>query len=155
MVLDTVSGPDGVVRFPAWGPIAGPPDGLRQEQDPIITLFKAGYKVKVMGNLSPPTVPAEGRETARRRWFGRNGEIVVMEPFRGTAEEWVEELCKAAWPGFTGRMSSEQVLQFRTPYLARMKRLLSKRNKLPRSQKVDDFYWSVEREVGLLERGHQ
>jgi hypothetical protein len=37
MVQDAVSGPDGVLTFPAWGPLRGSPDGLLVYEAPVIT----------------------------------------------------------------------------------------------------------------------
>src|SRR5438309_3193921 len=50
MALDAVSGPDGQLSFPGWGPIQGPISGLEIGRDPVITLFKAGYKALVINN---------------------------------------------------------------------------------------------------------
>ena len=39
MVQDALSGPDGLLAFPAWGPLRGSSAGLVLNQDPVITLF--------------------------------------------------------------------------------------------------------------------
>src|SRR2546428_155009 len=50
MVLDAASGPDGALAFPGWGPVDGSVMGLGIGRDPIITLFKSGYKALVINN---------------------------------------------------------------------------------------------------------
>src|SRR5215468_4847512 len=44
MALETVSGSDGVLAFPGWGPLRGSQTGLVPARDPAISLFKPGYK---------------------------------------------------------------------------------------------------------------
>jgi hypothetical protein len=146
MVQDAVSGADGVLAFPAWGPIPGPASGLVLNQDPGISLFKPGYKTLVLINAYP-----EGTtETTRVRVFGLGIQRPALVPFRGTPEEWMAELDKAThWS--IGRVSEDQIRPFRTPYLNRKRRALAERDGLPRNKKTDAFFSVIERSVRFLE----
>jgi hypothetical protein len=88
MVQDAVSGADGWVTFPAWGPTRGYRSGLVLNLDPAITLFKPGYKTLLYQNFYPPGTT----ETTRVRRFGEDGKDIALEPFRGTPAEWVRTL---------------------------------------------------------------
>ena len=147
MVQDALSGPDGLLAFPAWGPLRGSSAGLVLNQDPVITLFKPEYKVLTIFNV-PGT-----DETASVRGLRQDGQTFFLEPFRGSPGEWVEQLGKAL-EGAAASISAEQLLQFRVPYLNRRKRLWAERNKVPQEhQKVGQFFWHVERGIKLLEEG--
>lgn len=129
MVQDAVGGPDGVIAFPAWGPITGPPSGLRIRLDPAITLFKPGYQVLPIFN-SYIVESVEKTQTLRVRRFDPDGATFKLERFRGTAEEWLKELQKAAYPGFMGRASAEQIGPYARHYIARIRRVLAERKKI-------------------------
>lgn len=149
MVQDTSSGSDGALSFLAWGPIRGSIAGLVLNHDPVISLFKPGYRVLAVFNV-PGT-----DETARVRGLRQDGETFFLEPFRGSPAEWVEQLGKAL-EGAAASISEEQFLQFRVPYLVRRKRLWAERNKVPQEhQKVGQFFWHVERGIKLLEEGRR
>ena len=47
MALEAVSGPDGQLSFPAWGPIKSGTEGMVAGRDPIITLFRPGYRTSI------------------------------------------------------------------------------------------------------------
>jgi hypothetical protein len=151
MVLDAVSGPDGVLAFPAWGPLQGTRYGIYLNHDPVLTLFEPGYKVLLITNAYP-----EGTEpTTRTRPFGEDRHTFSLEPFRGSPEEWVEQIDKAVW-GQSGGMSEEQELQFRVPYLNRLKRIWAERDKLPQMYRKDgQLFWHIERGIKFLEEGRR
>src|SRR5882672_8392292 len=50
MALDSTSGTDGGLTFPAWGPLEGPVTGLGVGRDPVLSLFKSGYRVLIIEN---------------------------------------------------------------------------------------------------------
>jgi hypothetical protein len=127
MVQDAVSGADGWLRFPAWGPTRGYRTGLVLNLDPGITLFKPGYKTRLLQNAYPP----ETTETTRVRHFGEDGKDIALEPFGGTPREWVLHLDHAAYPRTIGRTSEAQLAPFRRPYLNRIRRVWSEVRKLP------------------------
>jgi hypothetical protein len=149
MVQHAVSGPDGLLAFLPWGPIRGSTAGLAVGYDPFVSLFKPGYKVYETNNRGGSL-----DERARVRGFGGDGQIYFLEPFRGTPEEWVEQLRKAAYPARAGGTSKEQAWQFRDQYLNRMRRVWSERDKVPqRYQKEGQLLWHIERDIKLYEGG--
>jgi len=146
MVQDATSGGDGRLTFPAWGPLPGPPEGLILNSDPVITLFKMGYRPLVLRNPFP--VGAE--ETDRIRAFRQDGKTFEQEPFRGSLAEHLEQLARVA-RGVAGPRRDEQTRRFRRPYLDRLRRVLAELRTLPEDRAVADLLWSVERSVSSLE----
>src|SRR6516225_7530377 len=53
MVQEAISGADGVLKFPTWGPIRGSRSGLVINTDPGLTLFKVRYKPLRIYNANP------------------------------------------------------------------------------------------------------
>ncbi len=151
MVLEAVSGPDGVLGFPGWGPIQGPVTGIGIGRDPIITVFKTEYKPLMINNGSPPGT----KETQRVRRFGQDGRTYALERFRGRREEWLEQLHRV-WLGVAVPRDAETTLKFREPYLNRLKRVSAERHKFPpEQQRGGSFFWHVDRELKLLQEGHR
>lgn len=149
MVQDAVSGSDGVIAFPPWGPIRGSTAGLVLNHDPVISLFKPGYKVLTIFNV-PGT-----DETARVRGLRQDGQTYFLEPFRGRPEEWVEELEKV-WVGRATPRSDEQTLKFRGPYVNRVRYVRAEREKVPaRFRSPGQFFSSVEAVLRFFEEGHR
>lgn len=151
MALDAVSGPDGVLSFQAWGPVQGPWLGLGIGRDPIITLFKTGYRaLRINNGYLPP-----GRERERVRRFAQDGRTYALEPFRGTPEEWLAELDKV-YLGFAGPRSDEDSPQIRAAYLNRLRRVAAERHKLPQGhRRVENFLWHLDRSLKFLQEGHR
>jgi len=150
MVQDAVSRRDGVLTFPAWGRIRGSNAGLVINSDPVVTLYKAGYKVLAIFNA----VPIGIEETDQVRGFFQDGQTIAIEPIQWSPAEWVEQLQKAAYPGTKGSTSKEQILQFRVPYLNRFRRIWAERDKVsPRHKEPGEFFWDIEREIKFLEEG--
>ena len=157
MAEDAVSGPDGVLAFPAWGPLRGSPVGLIPGEDPVITLFKPGYvyvpAVRTMNpNAIANTPPPGTEERTRVRRYGDAGQTVTMVPFQGSAEDWVQVLNHAV--SFASGIPTEDHLRLRVPYLNRLRRLLAEQDHLPPEyQKPGQFFWSIQREITFLEEG--
>ena len=151
MVLDAASGLDGTLAFPGWGPIDGPVMGLGIGRDPLITLFKSGYKALVINNADPPGTP----ETQRVRKFYQDGRMYELEPFRGSPDQWLEQLREVVL-GLAVPRSDESTLRFRNAYLNRLMLVSSERTKLPvEHQRPGNFFWHVDRSLKLLEEGHR
>ena len=149
MVQDAVSGRDGLLTFSAWGPIRGYRDGLVLNHDPVITLLKPGYKASIIFNV-PGT-----DETERVRGFREDGQTFGLEPFRGTPDEWVEQLDEV-WSGRAFPRDDEQTLKFRDPYLNRVRRVWAERDTVPERQRSrPGFFGFVERAMRFLEEGHR
>ncbi len=151
MVLDAASGLDGTLAFPGWGPIDGPVTGLGIGRDPVITLFKSGYKALVINNADPPGTP----ETQRVRKFYQGGRTYELEPFRGSPDQWLEQLREVVL-GLAVPRSDESTLRFRNAYLNRLMLVSSERTKLTVGhQRPGNFFWHVDRSLKLLEEGHR
>ena len=149
MVKDTVSGSDGLISFDAWGPIEGPWTGLVIGSDPVVTLFKSGYKAMRLNNgYLPP-----GKERERVRRFVRKDTTHALEPFRGTLDERIQEL-KKVYRGAAFPRSDDQSLRFRGPYLNRLRRVWAERDRVP-EQYLDrpGFFWFVREHMKDLEDG--
>ena len=151
MVLEAVSGQNGVFDFPGWGPIDGPATGIGIGRDPVITLFKTGYRTLVINNGDPPGM----KETERVRRFGQHGRTYALEPFRGAPPEWLVEL-ERVYAGIAFPRSDAQSLRFRRPYLNRLRRVWAEREKVPeRFRGERDLFWFVEKRMTFLEEGHR
>ncbi len=152
MVQDATSGPDGVLAFPAWGPVPGSAGGLAIDNDPVISLLKPGYHVAIVPNGRGP----QGRDRdlrARQRWATQDGKTIPLQRFQGTSEEWVQALRKVR-SGLAFPRSDEQSLQFRGPYLNRLRLVWAERDKVPsRYQERGQFFWFVEFQMKSLEEG--
>ena len=79
MALEAVSGPDGGLTFPGWGPLRGSQTGLVPARDPAISLFKAGYRAQLIYNAAPLGTA----DTTRVRPFSEDGGTFALEPFQG------------------------------------------------------------------------
>jgi hypothetical protein len=152
MVLDAVSGVDGVVRFPAWGPVDGSVLGLDVGQDPVITFFKTGYRALAIDNRY---VPPGDQPRARVRRAGQDGQTYELRVFRGSPDDWLRELDRVAH-GVASRPDS-LTLKFKDPYRRRLLLMLEERPKIVTANKVevDSFLFQVDRELKFLEEGHR
>lgn len=151
MVQDAVSGADGILAFPAWGPVSGERAGLVLNSDPVITLFKPGYKPLIIFNAYPEDMT----ETTCVRRFGQDGRPFALEPFRGTPDEWVEQLRKISH-GLAGPRSREQSLRFRDPYVNRLRLIRAERDHAPSQyREPGQFFWHVERDIKFYEEGRR
>ena len=151
MVLDATSGRDGALTFPGWGPVDGPVTGLGIGRDPVITLFKTGYKALVINNGDPPGT----LETQRVRKFYQDGRTYELEPFRGSRDQWLEQL-HTVWLGVAVPRRDEATLQFRKSYLTRLREISVERDKFPLDQRrFESFFWHVDRELKFFEEGHR
>jgi hypothetical protein len=157
MAEDAVSGPDGVLAFPAWGPLRGSPVGLIPGEDPVITLFKPGYvyvpAVRTMHPYAIVSTPPPGTEERTRvRRYGDAGQTVTMAPFRGSAEDWVQVLQNATMA--SSGIPTEDLLRLRVPYLNRWRRLLAEKDHLPAEyQKPGQTFWHLQRMITNTEEG--
>src|SRR5262249_13188247 len=151
MVLDAASELDGTLAFPGWGPINGPVIGLGIGRAPVIKLFKSGFKAPVINNGDPPGTP----ETQRVRKFYQDGRAYELEPFRGSPDQWLEQLRRVAF-GVAVPRNDETSLQFRNPYLNRLKHVSGERTKFPvEQQRVGSFFWHLDRSLKFLEEGYR
>jgi len=148
MVQDAVSGPDGVLMFPGWGPIPGSRAGLVINSDPVVTLFKPAYKVLLLNNA----VPIGTDETDRVRGFSLGIQSSALEPFQGTTKELIQELGRGGTGATFGRTFDDQMRQFRNPYLNRTKRVWAWLQAVPKETREDENYIrAFERDLKYLE----
>ena len=151
MVKDALSKPGGELSFEGWGPIQGPGTGLVIGYDPFITIFKSGYNVLLSNNGYLP--PARERERVRR--FVRIDTTLALEPFRGTPDEWLNQL-KRVWLGVAVPRNDHTTLKFRKEYLARMRKISMERDKFPLDlRRFEAFFSQVDQELKLLEEGQR
>lgn len=98
-VMETVTGPDGVFAFPAWGPKKVPryqpkegdvwlahvpgfaPDAYLDSSDPELILFKSSYKYRRLQN---PLLSTVDHSPVRRSMW--NGRTIELKPFKGTIQ---------------------------------------------------------------------
>jgi hypothetical protein len=149
MALGAVSRSEGLLTFPGWGPIQGPMTGLEIGSDPVITLFRTGYRALVINNGHLPAA----REKERLRRFAQDGWTYALEPFRGTPEQWLQEL-RRVWLGRAFPGIDERARALRGPYLDRLRRVSAERDKVsPDQQRSGGFFWHVDRTLKSLEKG--
>lgn len=104
-VMETVTGPDGVFAFPAWGPKKVPryqpkegdvwlahvpgfaPDAYLDSSDPELILFKSGYTYRRLQN---PLLSTVDHSPVRRSMW--NGRTIELKPFKGALEQWAGHL---------------------------------------------------------------
>jgi len=79
-ILEAVTDEKGEYQIPGWGPKPRPPLSRLEEDDPRLTFFKPGYRLRDRSNNDP-----HDRPLRTSHW---DGKTVPLEPFRGTPEEW-------------------------------------------------------------------
>lgn len=127
MALDAMSGADGVLTFPAWGPLKGSSAGIEIALAPGISLFKPGYKHQIINNASSLD------ERARVRPFTRDGQTFKMEVFNGNTTVWRQELFDAAYPTLMERVGATDRKDVRGAYLRRKRLVRIEAERLPLS----------------------
>jgi hypothetical protein len=127
MVQDVVSGPDGRLVFPRWGPTLGSRAGLVLGSDPAVILFKPGYTTLLVDNVVPPGAS----QHAMRRGFRHDGQRVRLPAFGGSPAEWVEELRRLIYPALSSYVSEAARTRFREAYRRRLTRARAELGRLP------------------------
>jgi hypothetical protein len=127
MVQDATSDAAGHLSFPHWGPTFGSAGGLLLGTDPAVIFFKPGYATLLVEN----GVPLGASQHSAIRGFSDSGEILRLQPFRGSPAEWVEQLRKLVYPGLSSYVSDVQRDQFRGLYLRRVGMVAAELAKLP------------------------
>jgi hypothetical protein len=127
MVQDARSDAEGHVTFPSWGPRLGSRAGLVRGMDPAVIFFKPGRATLVVQN----DVPLGASEHAAIRGMSGTAKTVPLEPFRGTAADWVSHLRKLVYPGLTSGISDKQRDEFGALYLRRIEIVARELSKLP------------------------
>ncbi|MDD3516989.1 MAG: hypothetical protein PHQ14_01475 [Chromatiales bacterium] len=89
-VFEVVTGEDGHYRVPGWGP-RWATYGIRESSDPLIILFKSGYELVILDNMTA-TGRGYNRPGAMYLPSMWDGKTVEMARFDGTPEEWIKSL---------------------------------------------------------------
>jgi hypothetical protein len=127
MVQDATSDTTGRLDFRRWGPILGSRAGLVRGTDPAVILFKPGYVTLLLENA----VPLGASEHATFRGMSRDSETIRLQLFRGSSVEWVEQINRLVYPGFSSGVSAAAVEEFRSPYLHRIEIVTAELSRLP------------------------
>ena len=86
-ILETVTDEKGEYQIPGWGPKPRPALSRLEEDDPRLTFFKPGYRLRDRSNNDP-----HDRPLRTSRW---DGKTIPLEPFRGAPADWAHELAGA------------------------------------------------------------
>jgi hypothetical protein len=142
VVQDAFSGADGRLTFPRWGPTSGSRGGLPLGRDPAVILFKTGYATLLIQNGVAPGASHH----ASIRGFSRSGETFKLQPFRGPASVWVDQIQKLVYPALHAYVSDAHRDQFGALYLRRAGIAVEELGKLPRdTPKASDLLGGLQR----------
>ncbi len=83
-ILETLTDATGEYQLPAWGPKPRPFLAELDSADPRLTFFRPGYRMLDRSNQVPHHEPLR-----TSRWHGKT---IELEPFRGSPEEWANQL---------------------------------------------------------------
>src|SRR5262249_3202754 len=149
MTLEAVSGADGTVTFPAWGPLRGGSTGLEPGHDPGISRFKAGYRTLFVINPTPV-----GQLLVRVHPFRSSGDTFALTPFRGTPAETVVELRNAADPLVASGPSQNNSASIRRAYVNRWRNVRAEADRLPQDMpEVKQLLWLLDSSIQLFDTG--
>lgn len=103
-LLETTTDKNGRFNFPAWGPTMYLGEGA--VLDPRITVFKSGYKHRIVAEPFEMDFRRMHETIRRSTW---NGKAIELKKFSGTPEEWMNNM-KRSVPSFKGRKDRQQSL---------------------------------------------
>jgi hypothetical protein len=89
MVMEAVTGKEGVFHFPAWGPKTVWNGDMLINQDPELLLFKPGYEYRSLRNTNTYQMDQLTRNQRTSEW---NKRTIALRPFRGGGQEYAEHL---------------------------------------------------------------
>jgi hypothetical protein len=149
VVLEAVSAADGTISFPAWGPIRSGAAGIYPARDPVISLFRPGYRALLVFNHSP----VGQRHTVRVHAFQQAGSRYELSPLLGTPAEIVAGLREAtnAFDGST--LSQHHPSSGRRAFVNRLRLVRKEAERLPRTVVgLEDFLWALNGDTQLLQQ---
>lgn len=146
MAQDAVSGTDGWLVFPPWGPTRGSSEGLYTSQDPAIILYKMGYQVTTLINRVGPESQYD-----RVKGFAQDGQTFAVELFRGNSDEREKQLFEARGRGAPTR--KESMALFGEPYLNRRRRIRAELELQPQRYEVQID--TINREIKNFEEANR
>ena len=90
MLLETVTDANGRFSFPAWGPLENASEGILDHEDPMLILFKSGYRQTGLSNHYG--IRAEDKPSKRKsEWSGKT---IKMTRFEGTPEQYASHVAE-------------------------------------------------------------
>jgi hypothetical protein len=150
MALEAVSGADGQLSFPAWGPVKSGVEGLVLARDPLISLFKPGYRAKLILNSSP----ISQSETARVHAFDQAGHVFELTPLSNDLLDTITELRKARNPLEGATVSDSDPQPFKRIYVNRLRRVRAEAGRLPRQHSdVELLLWGLDADINSFGLG--
>ena len=150
MALEAVSGPDGQLSFPAWGPVQSGAEGLIAGRDPLISLFRPGYHARLIHNA---TLIGQA-ETARVHAFDHPGATFELLPLQGSPALAIVEFRNGADPLEGTTLSEHDPSAFRRVYANRLRRIWAEADRLPyRSPDLESLLWRLKTGVQYLDPG--
>ena len=150
MALEAVSGPDGQLSFPAWGPIRSGVEGLIGGLDPLVSLFRAGYRTKLIHNATPIEQP----DTARIHAFHQSRETFELIPLQSSPNEAIMELRRADDAFEGASLSKYDPISFRQAYVRRLRLVRAEVERLPRATpQVEQFLKILDDDIRFFEAG--
>jgi hypothetical protein len=150
MLLEAVSGPDGQLSFPAWGPLKSGVEGMVSRRDPIISLFRPGYRAKLIYNATPPGQP----DAARVHQFEQAGDTFYLVPLQGTANDSLADLRKADDAFDGASLGQNAPVSFRKAYVQRLRLVRAEVDRLPRTTpEVERFLKLLDDDIRFFETG--
>jgi hypothetical protein len=152
MALEAISGPDGQLAFPAWGPMRSAVAGMVEGRDPIISLFRPGYRAKLIHNATP----VEQLFTARVHAFSQAGDTFELVQFQGNPDEALADLRRADDTFEGASLSQDAPISFRQAYMRRLGLIKREVERLPRAvPQVDRFLKLLNDDIRFFEAGGQ
>jgi hypothetical protein len=150
MALEAISGPDGQLAFPAWGPIRSAVAGMVDGRDPIISLFRPGYRAKLIHNATPLEQPF----TARVHAFEQAGQSFELVPFQGNTVETLTDLRKARDPFEGATVSDFHPASVKRLFVNRLRLVRGEAAHLPQQDRdVELLLWGIDADMKSLGMG--
>jgi hypothetical protein len=150
MVLEAVSGPDGWISFGGWGPVRSGVEGLLPGNDPLISLFRPGYRAQFVYNATPLGQP----HTVRVHAFDQAGQTFELMQVPLAPAETIAELWKAVDPFEGATLSQFDSPSIRRAYLNRLRRVRVEAERLPRHlPDHEHLLWAIDSGIRLFESG--
>jgi hypothetical protein len=127
MALEGVSGPNGQISFPAWGPVKSGVEGMVPRRDPLISLFRPGYRARLVYNATPIGQP----DAARVHTFEGAGTTIELAPFQGSLDDTFADLRRADDVFDGTSLAQDAPISFRQAYVRRLRLVRSEVAQLP------------------------
>ncbi len=119
-------------------------------RDPIVSLFRPGYRSKLLYNATP----VGQADAARVHAFEQAGQTFELISFRGTSSEAITELRRGADPLDGAGVSEHDPLPFRRAYANRLRRVKVEADRISdQSGNLDSLLWRLRTGIEFLDPG--